>query len=807
MEAIEAWGRLAQRSIDRPRRAIAIMAALTLLAAPGLLRLELRTDGHALVPPDDPAVHVDAEVRERFGLRDQVLAVVVTDHPDGIYNAATLRRLAELTSALEEIAGIGPDHVMSLATEKRERLDPGTGYSFRPFLNPLPRTAEGFALLRQDLARPSAAILRGTLLAGDGRAAAVVVEVPGGHLSGRDGADRHAADSVNRVTIVRQILAAAKHLEAPPDRILVVGAPVAEALLGDHILADLALLLPLALAVISGVIWLGCRRRWGVVLGLIEVGAGLVWTFGVMGWLGVPIYLTTAILPVLLTTLGLADEIHIYWHYQRLLAAQPPCGPHPAAVRKTMQQMTGPIVLTSLTTAIGFLSFAPSGVLPIFWLGLFTALGVLFCMVWSLTVLPAALALLPPEEMVRPAWRSGPGEGWTARLVLPLWKRPGLVLGALALVSTAAATGLPRLFVDDSWIEGFAPGSPFRRATEEVNRRLYGTHILQLELRFDRPPQGNARSWRREGPLLDPAAVDAVGELEAFARRQPGVGGALGLHSQLSALAHFWEMARPGRVLPGDPFDLDRLLHRFDLSRGRVNRLEVVDEPLQRTVVTVFVREGNYRSTARLMRALRAYEGRRLAPRSCEMRFAGDLAVSQAMIPAIVQSQVSSVLLSLLAELAMLCLLYRSIGWGVIALLPAALSVLWVFGFMGFAGIPLGVATSMFCAVTLGIAVDFGIHLIERFRQAPHTDPFDRARAALEEAGPAIAGNTLLNALGFGVLAFSRVPANAHLGMLVAAALAASCLLTLLGLGVLLARPPHAKILIPVAPSTKGEPR
>jgi hypothetical protein len=344
-----------------------------------------------------------------------------------------------------------------------------------------------------------------------------------------------------------------------------------------------------------------------------------------------------------------------------------------------------------------------------------------------------------------------------------------------------------RLFVDDSWIESFAPGSPFRRATAEVGRRLYGTHILQLELRFAPPPGGNPRSWTREGPLLDPAAVDAVGEVEAFARRQPGVGGALGLHSQLAAMSHFWEMAEPGRVLPRDPYDLDRLLRRFDLSRGQFDRLEIVDEALQRTVVTVFVRDGNYRRTAEIMRALRDYEGRHLRPRSCRLRFAGDLAVSQAMIPAIVRSQVSSVLLSLLAELAVLCLLYRSLRWGGLALLPAALSVLWVFGFMGFAGIPLGVATSMFCAITLGIGVDFGIHFIARFRLAAGAGRFGRALQALEETGPAIAGNTLLNALGFGVLGLSRVPANARLGVLVAAALIASCLLTLLGLGSLLA--------------------
>ncbi|HEX9941373.1 MAG TPA: MMPL family transporter [Thermoanaerobaculia bacterium] len=774
------WERLAQRSIDRPRRALAIMAAVTLLAAPGILRLELRTDGHALVPPDDPAVHMDTEVREHFGLRDPMFIVVVTDHPAGIYNAGTLERVAGLTAELAAIDGIGSREVISLATESRERLDPGTGISFRAFLDPLPETAEDMALLRQDLARPSAAILHGTVLSADRRAAAVVVGVPGS--PGRSG------DS-DRGAVVRQILDVARRFESPHDRVLVVGAPAAEVLLGGHILEDLVLLLPLALLVMAVVLWLGCRRVWGVALGLIEVGAALVWTFGVMGWMGVPVYLTTAMLPVLLTTLGLADEIHVFWHYQRRLASATAGGPHPAAVRETMRQMTRPVVLTTLTTAIGFFSFAPSGVLPVFWVGLFTGLGVLFCMVWSLTVIPAALTLLPPERMTRPAWRHGSGAdraGWTARLVLPLWRRKGPVLAALVLISIAAAAGVSRLFVYDSWIESFAPGSRFRRAMEEVDRLLYGTHILQAELRFSPGPAGPPRAWSRQGPLLDPAAVDAVGGFEEFARRQPGVGGVLGLHSQLSALSHFWGMASPGRVLPVDTYDMDTLLRRFDLSLGLSRRREVVDDALERTVVTVFVRGANYWQTARLMRALRGYEARHLAPRSGRLRFAGDLAVSQAMIPAIVLSQIASVLLSLLGAVTILCLVQGSLRWGLLASLPVVVSVLWVFGFMGFAGIPLGVATSMFCAITLGTGVDFAVHLVNRFHHA-QAEPFARARAALEETGPAIVTNTLLTALGFGVLAFSQVPANARLGLLVAAALVASCVLTLLGLGPLLA--------------------
>lgn len=112
--------RLAERSIERPWIAIAAVLALTLAAAPGMMRLTLRTDGHALVPPEDPAVLFDAEVREHFELRDPLVVLIETSHPEGIFNTDTLARVRDLTAALAALPEVGPRHVTSLATETRD---------------------------------------------------------------------------------------------------------------------------------------------------------------------------------------------------------------------------------------------------------------------------------------------------------------------------------------------------------------------------------------------------------------------------------------------------------------------------------------------------------------------------------------------------------------------------------------------------------------------------------------------------------------------------------------------------------------
>jgi predicted RND superfamily exporter protein len=368
------------------------------------------------------------------------------------------------------------------------------------------------------------------------------------------------------------------------------------------------------------------------------------------------------------------------------------------------------------------------------------------------------------------------------RAAAPLLERPRWTLAALLALTCGLGLGTARLFIQDSWIDGFSPASPFRRATGRVNRRLLGTHILLAHLRFDLPQTDD-----RQGPLLDPALLEALGRFEAEIRRQPGVGGVLGPYSHLTGVHALWMGGmESARVIPAEPERVEQLLEVFDMGRGVHRRREVIADDLRRTVVTLFLKDANFRDTARLMEAVRRAAARHLGAWGAHLGFAGDVAVSQAMIPAIVRTQVSSVAGSLLGCLTALLLLHRSLRLGVIAVLPTALSTLWIFGLMGWLGIPLGVATSMFCAITIGIGDDYAIHFVERYRSARAAGHGRPALHAIEEAGPAILNDALAIALGFGLLAVSQVPANARLGILVALALTAACLLTLAGLGSLL---------------------
>ena len=188
------------------------------------------------------------------------------------------------------------------------------------------------------------------------------------------------------------------------------------------------------------------------------------------------------------------------------------------------------------------------------------------------------------------------------------------------------------------------------------------------------------------------------------------------------------------------------------------------------------------------MAHLRAYEREHLAPLGVKLGFAGDVAVSQALIRDIVTTQMQSLWGSLVGIYLVTSLLGRSLRWGLFCVLPCVLAVLFNFAVMGWAGIPLGVATSMFAAMTLGTGVDFAIHLLEGFdtARARGLDVPAALGDALARCGPAVVINTIAIGLGFGVLMLSQVPANAWLGSLTILGIVNCLLASLLLLPVLL---------------------
>lgn len=857
---------------------------LTVAVAPGVLRLKLRTDGHALVPADAPEIQQDHRIREDFGLDDPLVVFIRTTHPQGLFNTHTLQLVQDLSDALEKLEGVQAASVFSLATEVSDRVFPGT-LRFRRFLDPIPTTPQELDTLRKDMR--DVRLYNGTLISRDEKATAVMVGVPPG------------ADRTVFYRRVQEIVAAQGKI---PETIDIIGAPVAEALLGAHILEDLGVptsllggwsasheteppmglpknlheirrfiarhvgLVPLAIAIMALVFVLRFRSVTAAALPLIEVGACLIVAFAVMGWLGVPVYLTTTVMPIILTATGITDEIHVFSRYRRQLLAKP--GEHHVEVLlSTMKEMTPPVVMASLTTAIGFLSFAVSSIIPVRTFGLFTAFGIVFCMTWSLSVIPAMLTLISPErftgrrrnQVQETGGRLLEGRSlfrWLGSAVIR-WR--AVVLPVAVLLLAAAPQGIREIVVQDSWIDGFSEESDFRRATNAFNEQFLGTHVLQvcvdaghvtlsgelnadaIDVRWIKLPieivadpqtlvgrrirlrrmeeQGFVgppsrvdelrRTWwswiqtaSRQGdrllvgceprhgsaqfalhltpgdkirydittsPLLKPEVIRRIADLDSFieGHHDEAVGGVLGTADYVITVSYMSRGRKEAeRAIPNNVERIEWIWGEYERLRGYDRRRQLVDTEYGRSIVTVLMKNANFVGTARLMGEIRDYERTNLTPHGISLSFAGDVAVSQTLIDAIVGTQIVSVVGSLAGDFLVTAILGRSLIFGLLCILPSSFAILLNFAVMGWAGMPLGVATSMFSAMTLGIGVDYAIHLLERFRlsRAGGLDVRDALREAVATTGSAISVDTLAVCLGFGIMTLSQVPANARLG-------------------------------------------
>jgi uncharacterized protein len=150
--------------------------------------------------------------------------------------------------------------------------------------------------------------------------------------------------------------------------------------------------------------------------------------------------------------------------------------------------------------------------------------------------------------------------------------------------------------------------------------------------------------------------------------------------------------------------------------------------------------------------------------------------VGLAVVGAIVGNQLSSIGWTAATIALMLLAAFRSARWTAVVMAPVLAATLLLFGALGYAGVPLGIATSMFAALTLGAGVDFALHYVHAYRRErragrPHGEA---VLATLRTAGRGVLWNAVVLACSFSVLAVSTIKPNASLGLLLAAAMLVS---------------------------------
>jgi predicted RND superfamily exporter protein len=753
---------LARFSLRRPRLVLLLFALTTAAVAAGLFRLEVRTDGSAIYPAGDPTVEQTARDREAFYDLETII-LLISSKPGGppMASPAGFRFLRSSYLELRQLPGVSLFGVHSLG-DLVEPPPPGTFRIVTP-LDEVPDDPAAFAAL---LARVRAVpVTDGLFLSRDGRAAPVYIPID-------KGADRRE--------VIRQIESWRESRASSPFELRITGPVAAEAVLGEVVLRDLSRLVPLMVAAVALLLWLSLRTPGGVIVPLAQVLATLVWTLGLMGWAGVPVTLVTTILPVLLMAMAMTDEIYLLEGIRYRLEASPGAqdrGRLLAAVEGSFADLVSPLVLTSLTTAAGFYSFLNASMAPLRDLGLFVGTGLLLAMLFTFSLVPALMAVLPPRwlERERPGRAAGALEIPSWERLLAARARPLAAAGAVLVL--LALPGLFRLRVQDSWIDNFDPRSPLVTAERAFNQRFWGTY------RFDVVLEGPGRDF-----FATPRGVAMLEDFDRLAASAPRVGGRLGCLQFLEIAAHARGHEPPLSRLPAE--EVRRASAVLEVLALRLSLRQYLTQDKSAARVRLFVPDADYAKG----RELRAFLESRLpalaARHGARAHVSGDVPVGLAVVGAIVGNQLHSIGSTAALIVLMLLVAFRSPRRTAITMAPVLAALVLLFAALGYGGVPLGIATSMFAALTLGSGVDFALQYVHAYRRERGSGlAHDEAvLATLRTAGRGLLWNALVLAFGFSVLAFSAIKPNASLGFLLAAAMLVSYATTVVFLPEILRR-------------------
>ena len=726
------WIGVAVRAaIRRPHATLAFWVAWLGLACVGVARLEIDTSTASFLDRGDPAWQVYQESVETFG-GDEFIAIGLAGETR--FDRDILASLRQLSAQLERVPGVR--RVDSLASVPLIRGDPfGDGLRVDSILSDgLPSNEAGWSQLieaiRGDRVAP------GGLVSADERVFTLNVSL-----------DRNVdADRAGTVAAVRKILAGRNAL--------VSGVPVFRTEVNARTRSELALFVPLTLAVVGFVLILAFRSFVAVLIPIAIGGVGSATALGCMGALGVSLSLSTLVLPSVLLALGCAYTMHV-------LAAARRATPGRDGLEAAMRAVAIPVALSGLTTVIGFLAMATVRIAAIRELATYGAVGVFAITAAVLTLAPAILTLRPMTGVAGTldARIRGPLRLY---LVSFLIRRRRSVIVAWAVVLLVVGVGIARLDVSTDIILWFPESTDVRSDYEEIRRRLSGITPVNVVIA--------STTGER---VTTPSSLAAIDALSSALDALPEVGKAISVADPLRQLNRQFT----GDADAGLPSDEGLIEQYLVLLEGVPYLADLIS--LDHSAANILLRVDDNASDeiVGLSEWVAAWWREHGAP-GVKATTTGIMYEFGRAEEQIAYGQIRGLGLAFAAIALILLAVLRRPGLALTALLPNAVPLAIGFGFMGLVGIALDAATVCMGSLALGIAVDDTIHVATGYRDALErgSKPVEALDRCFERVLPPLVFTTVAIAAGFAVLGLSEFSLIRNLG-LVTSALVGLCLL------------------------------
>ena len=334
------------------------------------------------------------------------------------------------------------------------------------------------------------------------------------------------------------------------------------------------------------------------------------------------------------------------------------------------------------------------------------------------------------------------------------------------LVVAASIPGVMQITVNDNPVRWFKSGSEVRVAIRELNQHFPGTYNASLIIEADQP-----------GRLIEPEVAASVAALQDHWKSVDAVG------QTTSYVDVVTRNTSSSGGVPGDRDAIERSLVSAARSPSGALIGSLITSDYRRANVQLLMRDGDNRKMAEVVDGTAEYLKEHPLPQGVSVAWAGETYLNLVWQDKMVSGMLKAFLSTFGVVLVLVILLFRSIRWGLVAMLPMSATILIVYGALGFAGKDYDMPLAVLSTLVLGISIDFAIHFLQRYREQMK-EAMATSRQALsrvfEEPARAITRNALIVALGFLPMLFSSLVPYIVVGALMASIMVLSWLASLL---------------------------
>jgi len=704
---------------------------------------KMETNLDKYMPHDHPAFIYSDQAEEWFNIQDGI--IIAIENKKGIFNTETLDTLKQLTKRFQKFDEIEKSDVTSLYTADNI-VGSEDGMDVKRFFKRVPKSAEKLQKLKENVENNE--MIFGRLVSTDETVTVIVAEIK---------------DDVFTQEFYEEILEVAKASETDEIKVHVAGRPIVEgtmALLGP---ADMKRMVPIVLLVIFLVLFITLRSFKGTLITLGVVFFSTIWAFGLMAAVNIPIYAVSTMIPVMLIAIGVADGIHLYSHLHTFVDHNPKASKR-EAIMDMLKHMWKPVVMTSVTTAVGFISLLTSQVYPVKYFGIFTAFGVMMAMVFSLVFLPAGIMIfgLPKaKKLDKEEDKEGHSHSKLANN-FATWtiKNKYVSIVGTVVIIVLSVVGMQEMWINSSFLDKFENDSEIVQTDKFINEHFGGTSSLNLIL----DAKGKKDTFKEPEvlKLVDKMQKDVDGQLQV-------VGNTFSLADYINRMNKVMNADDEAfNTIPDSKDMVAQYLLLYEMSGDPENLNKVVDYDYEKLNITFQLKSDDSKAINSALDVIHTYEDD-FEKMGITLNYAGSGYKGLVFTDLILEGQIMSLILSLIIIIVLLSIMFKNIKIGLIGSVPIIVTALISFGIMGFLGIPLSTTTALLSSIAIGIGIDYAVHFLEQYRHNASTtdDKLVAAQKTMAHSGKAIIYNAIVVIAGFLVLLFSVFPPNRELGALV----------------------------------------